>query len=103
MQALYYLAVIKSFADRPTEDLFHGNATKRIRRFPHGVQKTALRRFDVLSAARKLDDLRSPGNRLEALKGALRGWYSIRVNDQWRVVFRWRDGHVYDVRLCDYH
>lgn len=66
--------------------------------------KTALRKLDVLNAAAKLDDLKAPpGNRLEALKGALQGFHSIRVNDQWRLVFRWLDGKVEEVRLTDYH
>jgi proteic killer suppression protein len=63
----------------------------------------ALRKLDILNAAHQLDDLRSPpGNRLEALKGSLDGFYSMRVNDQWRMVFRWRDG-AEDVSLVDYH
>ncbi len=61
-------------------------------------------KLDMLSAAVALRDLRAPpGNRLEALKGARRGWHSIRVNDQWRLVFRWTDGDCHEVRLTDYH
>jgi proteic killer suppression protein len=60
--------------------------------------------MDMLNAARDLRDLQSPpGNRLEALKGDLKGYHSIRVNEQWRVVFRWREGDAFDVRLTDYH
>jgi proteic killer suppression protein len=60
--------------------------------------------MDMLNAARDLRDLQStPGNRLEALKGDLKGYHSIRVNEQWRVVFRWREGDTFDVRLTDYH
>ncbi len=61
-------------------------------------------KLDLLNAAHELQDLRvPPGNRLEALKGALRGKHSIRINDQWRIVFRWKDGHAHDVEIDDYH
>jgi len=68
------------------------------------VANVALRKLDVLDYAQKLDDLRSPpGNRLEALKGNLRGFHSIRINDRWRVVFRWTDAGPTDVDIVDYH
>ena len=74
-----------------------------MRRFPQDVLRIALRKLDVLNSAHRLDDLRSPpGNRLEALKGNLEGFYSIRVNDQWRITFRW-DNDIHDVSLIDYH
>jgi len=96
--------LISSFGDAATEDLFHGRRTSRVRRFPADMAKAALRKLDVLNAAAKLEDLKAPpGNRLEALKGALQGFHSIRVNDQWRLVFRWLDGMVEEVRLTDYH
>jgi proteic killer suppression protein len=96
--------LISSFGDAATEDLFHGRRTSRARRFPADIVSPALRKLDALNAAAKLDDLKAPpGNRLEALKGSLRGFHSIRVNDQWRLVFRWADGKVEDVRLTDYH
>ena len=64
----------------------------------------ALRKLRMLDAATRLDDLRvPPGNRLEALKGARAGQFSIRINDQWRVCFRWQNGHAYDVEIADYH
>jgi toxin HigB-1 len=94
---------IHSFRDAATEDLFHGRKTSRVRRFPPEIVKVALRKLDVLNGAHRLDDLRSPpANRLESLKGNLAGFYSIRVNDQWRLLFRWEDG-VHDVSLTDYH
>ena len=94
---------IHSFGDAATADLYHGRNTSRSRRFPQNIVGAALRKMDVLNAAHQLDDLRSPpGNRLEALKGNLEGFYSIRVNDQWRITFRWSDG-VQDVSLVDYH
>jgi proteic killer suppression protein len=96
--------VIASFADAATEDLFHGRRTARVRRFPAGVTRAALRKLDQINAATRLEDLRSPpGNRLEALRGDLRGMHGIRVNDQWRIVFRWSGEEAQDVRLTDYH
>ena len=81
--------MIVSFGDQATEDLYHGGATARARSFPSVVIGTALRKMDMLNAAKDLRDLRSPpGNRLEALKGDLKGYHSIRVNEQWRMVFR---------------
>lgn len=96
--------MIASFGDRPTEALFRGQEGKPIRKFPPNVRNVAFRKLDMLDAAAGLQDLRSPpGNRLEALKGDLRGLYSIRVNDQWRVVFRWVGVDAHDVRVVDYH
>jgi toxin HigB-1 len=94
---------IRSFGDPATADLFHGRKTVRVRRFPQDILSIALRKLDVINAAHKLDDLRSPpGNRLELLKGNLAGFHSIRVNDQWRLVFRWENG-ANEVSLVDYH
>ena len=96
--------MIVSFKDGATADLYHGRQTKRVRRFPPNIIKSALRKLDVLNAAHRLIDLRSPpGNRLEALKGDLQGFHSIRVNNQWRIIFRWVDGGAADVALVDYH
>lgn len=96
--------MIVSFGDRATEDLYHGRYTNRAQRFSHAVAAGALLKMDMLEGAASMLDLRSPpGNRLEALKGALRGMHSIRVNNQWRLVFRWEDRDAHDVRLVDYH
>jgi toxin HigB-1 len=96
--------MIGSFSDRATEDLFHGRLSSRIRRLPQGILATALDKLDVLNAAHTLGDLRSPpGNRLKALRGDMLGLHSIRVNEQWRVVFRWSEGVAHEVRLTDYH
>ena len=96
--------MIASFGDRATEDLFCGRRSARVWRYPPEVAAAAAIRLDLLFAAADIRDLRSPpGNRLEALKGELRGWYSIRVNEQWRLVFRWEDGDCHGVRLTDYH
>ena len=96
--------MIVSFGDEATADLYHGRKTNRVRRFPHDIQRVALRKLDVLNGARELIDLRSPpGNRLELLRGDRQGFYSIRVSDQWRIVFQWQDGQVTNVELIDYH
>ncbi len=96
--------MIISFADRVTEDLYHGVSSARVRRLPQQILESALYKLDVLNAAQTLDDLRSPpGNRLEPLKGNLSGLYSIRINSQWRIVFRWEASNAYEVRVTDYH
>ena len=96
--------MIASFADKATADLFHGLDSARVRRWAADVQKAALRKLDMVNAAAALDDLKVPlGNRLEALRGDLKGYHSIRINDQWRVVFKWKDGAPHDVRIADYH
>src|SRR5680860_1517013 len=91
--------MIVSFGDRATEDLFHDRPTSRARRFSQDVVALALVKLDMLNSAAAVLDLRSPpGNRLEALKGELKGLHSIRVNDQWRVAFRW-DGNNARLRI----
>jgi toxin HigB-1 len=93
--------VIRSFADREAEKIWRG---ERSRRLPAGIQQTARRKLRMLNAAAGLDDLRiPPANRLEALKGERKGQYSIRINDQWRICFRWNDGAASDVEIVDYH
>lgn len=93
--------MIKSFADRDTERLFRREA---VRRFPVNLQRTMLRNLVAVDAAEALDDLRvPPGNRLEKLKGDRAGQFSLRVNDQWRICFRWKDGDALDVEVVDYH
>jgi toxin HigB-1 len=96
--------MIASFGDRATEDLYHGRPTARAGRFPHDVVDAALVKMDSLNGAASMLDLRSPpGNRLEALKGDLKGWHSIRVNDQWRLISRWQGNDAHKVQLTDYH
>jgi proteic killer suppression protein len=96
--------MIASFKDRATEDFYHGRTGKHAKRFPPDIRRSALHKLDMLDAAARLDDMRVlPGNRLEALKGKLKGFYSIRINAQWRVIFRWADGDAYDVSVTDYH
>src|SRR5438067_1507294 len=92
--------VIRSFADRRTEALFEDQLVREFQAFA----RVAKRKLEAIHAANRLEDLVvPPSNRLEKLKGELRALHSIRVNDQWRVVFRWDRGHAYDVRIVDYH
>ncbi len=96
--------MIVSFGDRATEDLFHGVGSNRVKRFPPNILEAAVLKLDVLNAAQSLDDLRSPpGNRLEALRGNLKGFYSIRINNQWRIIFHWQASDAHEVRIVDYH
>ena len=93
------------FASQGTADLFHGRKTKAARNIvPASLQRVALRKLDQVNQAAALDDLRvPPGNRLEALHGDREGQHSIRINDQYRVCFEWRDGEAHAVEIVDYH
>ncbi len=96
--------VIASFADKVTQDLYDGTNSKEARIIPKQLWPIVARKLDMIGAAHMLFDLSSPpGNRLEALKGKEKGLHSIRVNDQFRIVFRWAEGNVYDVQVTDYH
>jgi proteic killer suppression protein len=93
--------VIKSFADKVTAAVYLG---QEVRRLAKPLQTAARRKLMMLDAASGLDTLRAiPGNRLEALKGDRKGQHSIRINQQWRVCFRWEAGHAWDVEIVDYH
>ena len=92
--------MIKSFGDRRTERL----ADDQVVRVFRGFARRAKRKIEALNAAAQLGDLMvPPSNRLEKLKGTLRGFYSIRISDQWRLVFKWIDGHAHEVQIVDYH
>ena len=96
--------MIRSFGDRKTEDLFHGRNTSQARRIATNIRSMAMRKLDLMNAAISLEDLRSPpGNRLEALSGNLKGFHSIRINEQWRIIFEWKDGGADRVQIVDYH
>ena len=96
--------MIESFGNRLTEDLFADRSSQQVRRFPSELRRTTRRKLLYLHDAGELRDLQlPPGNRLEALKGKWKGFHSIRINDQWRVVFRWKDGNAADVSVIDYH
>jgi proteic killer suppression protein len=93
--------MIASFRDREAATIWAG---QRSRRLPGDIQAVALRKLRLLNNAKVLSDLRvPPANRLEALKGGRRGQHSIRINDQWRICFVWREGHAHQVEIVDYH
>ncbi|HRG16309.1 MAG TPA: type II toxin-antitoxin system RelE/ParE family toxin [Pseudomonadota bacterium] len=93
--------MIRNFADREAERIWSGQVSRRL---PTDIQSVARRKLRMLNNAVSLDDLRvPPANRLEALVGDRKGQHSIRINDQWRVCFRWKDGDALDVEIVDYH
>jgi toxin HigB-1 len=95
--------MIVTFRGQLAEDLFFERQSGVTRRFPIELHRVARRKLQYLNAAVRLDDLKAPpGNRLEALRGTLAGHHSIRINKQWRIAFRWRDG-AFDVQIVDYH
>ena len=101
---IVYCGMIINFADKASEDLHNGYDTKAARRIPRSIWKAARLRLDAMDGAKQLQDLRFPsGNRLESLKGELSGYHSIRINDQFRIIFRWVEGDIRDVKITDYH
>jgi len=92
--------MIQSFGDRATEALFWDEFVRQFQ----GIARPAKRKLEAINAAVRLDDLKvPPANRLEKLKGNWKDFYSIRINDQWRIIFRWANGEAHDVRITDYH
>src|SRR5512136_2671105 len=97
----YLSTMIRSFRCRDTEKIFQ---RKRVRKLPRDTERVAMRKLWMIDAAPDLNSLRvPPGNRLEALSGNRLGQHSIRINDQWRICFRWHDGNAYDAEIVDYH
>ncbi|MES2980771.1 MAG: type II toxin-antitoxin system RelE/ParE family toxin [Verrucomicrobiota bacterium] len=93
--------MIESFGDSATENIYRG---LRVRGLPGDIQERARRKLRMINQAHIIEDLLiPPGNRLELLKGKLAGFWSIRINQQWRVVFRWENGSKHDVEIIDYH
>jgi toxin HigB-1 len=93
--------MIGSFKDRDSELIWLG---QRARRLPSDIQQVALRKLFMIEAAESIGDLREPpGNRLEMLKGDMKGCWSIRINQQWRICFRWENGNAEDIEIIDYH
>jgi proteic killer suppression protein len=93
--------MIKTFADKETEKLFQRTVSRSL---PVDIQRKARLKLEILDAAERLDDLKvPPGNRLEKLRGDREGQPSIRINQQWRICFRWKNGDCYDVEIVDYH
>jgi len=96
--------MIRSIADKATQDIFDGVNSKASRKLPQELHSKAYRLMDLIGSAGSINDLRvPPGNHLEALKGNRKGFHSVRINDQWRIVFRWIDGDAEDVQVVDYH
>ena len=93
--------MIKSFRDKEAEKIINRQFSSKL---PQNIQHIARKKLITLDAATELNDLRiPPGNQLEALKGNRKGQHSIRINDQWRICFKWKAGDAYDVEITDYH
>lgn len=93
--------MINSFKDKETQKIWDGVTS---RKFPIQIQSIARRKLRMLNGAQNINDLRiPPANRLEKLKGNLKGYYSIRINEKWRIVFRWQTTNAYEVEIVDYH
>ena len=93
--------MIKSFFSREVQKIYEREYSRRL---PRLIQKIAMRKLWMIDAATSLDDLRvPPANHLEKLSGKRKGQYSIRINKQWRICFKWREGNAYDVEIVDYH
>ncbi|MEM6264937.1 MAG: type II toxin-antitoxin system RelE/ParE family toxin [Bacteroidota bacterium] len=93
--------MIESFNSKETEKIWNGETSRKL---PQDMQRVARRKLRMLNAAVKITDLRiPPGNRLEVLKGDLAGYHSIRINQQWRIIFQWDNGNCYQVEIIDYH
>ena len=96
--------MILSFADETTADIFQERNSKDARQIPKALWRVVQRKLKMLDVAVRIDDLESPpDNRLKSLKGQLKGRYSVRVNEQYRVMFRWENGHAFEVAVEDYH
>lgn len=93
--------VIKTFSDKETEKIYNREYSKKL---PQGIQRLAMKKLWMLDAAPDIISLKvPPGNRLELLHGSRKGQYSIRINNQWRICFKWHDGNSYNVEIVDYH
>ena len=100
-QCVIIISMIKSFRNKETEKIFNRQFSGKL---PRNIQRVARKKLVILDAAPRLNDLRiPPGNQFEALKGDRKGQHSIRINDQWRICFKWSDGNAYDVEITDYH
>ncbi|MEX1015051.1 MAG: type II toxin-antitoxin system RelE/ParE family toxin [Candidatus Paceibacterota bacterium] len=93
--------MIKEFGDRESEKIWNGIRSKKL---PNEIQNVARRKFRMINNSQDLNDLRiPPANRLEKLKGNMKDYHSIRINDQWRIIFQWINNDAYDVKIVDYH
>ena len=104
LRVLLCYTVIRTLADETTRDIWNGVNSEAARRIPSQLWPIVRRKLDQIDAVTRVDDLKvPPGNRLHALAGALRGWHAVRVNDQYRIVFRFEGADAFDVRCTDYH
>ena len=104
MLKCYIIIMITSFGNRMTEDIFHGIDSKDARKFPINLLSVVHRKLDMINAAQQVNDLRTPpGSRLEALKRDVSGFFSIRINDQYRIIFKMQGSNAEKVQLIDYH
>ena len=96
--------MIRSFKDTATENIYHGISSKKTRKFSEDVVNVALRKLDQLNASLDINDMRvPPGNHLEKLKGDLKDYFSVRINEQYRIIFQWKNGDAFNVSIVDYH
>jgi proteic killer suppression protein len=96
--------MIVNFKDKATEDVYNGVNSKESRKIPQNIHSVAVRKLDMINAAIKTEDLRiPPGNRLELLKGDLKSYYCIRINDQFRIIFAFEQSNAFNVQIIDYH
>ncbi|MBI4640243.1 MAG: type II toxin-antitoxin system RelE/ParE family toxin [Candidatus Tectomicrobia bacterium] len=96
--------MIRNFANKTTQGIYDGVNSRYARKLPRALHAKARRLLDQINAAPSLEFLRTPpSNRLEKLSGTLTGFWSLRINDQWRIIFRWIDNHALDVEITDYH
>ncbi len=96
--------MIKSFGNKTAADIYHGTVSRYARKLPATLHEKARRLLDQLNAAPTVNFLKvPPGNRLEKLSGNYKGFWNIRINDQWRIVFRWMDDNAHDIAIVDYH
>lgn len=100
---VYHGIVIESFSDQASDDVYNGRNSKSARKIDIRVWPIVVRKLDILNAAISLNDLKSPGNQLEKLKGSMAGSWSIRVNDQYRITFRFENARAIEVRCHDFH
>ncbi|MEE8484412.1 MAG: type II toxin-antitoxin system RelE/ParE family toxin [Nitrospinota bacterium] len=96
--------MIKSFADKASRDIYDGVNSRYARKIPNVLHPKIRRLFDQINAAPSVEFLRiPPGNRLEKLRGDLKRFWSLRINDQWRMIFEWKDNNAFKVKIADYH
>jgi len=101
---IYDISVIRSFSTKTAQDIYDGVNSRYARKIPGELHTKIQRLLDQINAVTKVDTLKMPpGNHLEKLSGNLKGFWSLRINDQWRIIFRWEEGDALDIDIIDYH